>query len=47
MDFIERIFGWAPDHGDGSFELILFLLPITLIIGLTFWRLRGNPRNQR
>jgi hypothetical protein len=28
MDFIERIFGFAPDGGDGSFEFLLFALPI-------------------
>ena len=27
MDFIERLFGFSPDGGDGSFELLLFAIP--------------------
>jgi hypothetical protein len=38
MDFIERIFGFSPDGGSGSFELLLFLIPIA---GLAYlWRRR-------
>ena len=36
MDFIERIFGFAPDGGNGMFELLLFVIPIAGIIVL--WR---------
>ena len=28
MDFIEKIFGVSPDGGSGSFELLLFLVPL-------------------
>ena len=28
MDFIERIFGLAPDNGSGSLEFLLFVLPL-------------------
>ena len=28
MDFIERIFGIAPDGGSGSLELLLFVVPV-------------------
>jgi hypothetical protein len=28
MDFIERIFGVTPDGGNGSFELLLFAIPL-------------------
>jgi hypothetical protein len=28
MDFVERIFGIAPDGGSGSFEFLLLLIPI-------------------
>ncbi len=28
MDFIERLFGFAPDGGNGLFELLLFAIPI-------------------
>ena len=30
MDFIERIFGIAPDGGSGILEISLFLIPILL-----------------
>ena len=39
MDFIERIFGWSPDGGDGSFEFLLFALPIAGLCYLA-WRRR-------
>lgn len=40
MDFIERIFGWSPDGGNGSFEVLLFLIPI---IGLLIlWKRRAR-----
>jgi hypothetical protein len=32
MDFLERLFGFAPDNGDGTFELLLFAIPIAAII---------------
>jgi len=34
MDFIERIFGFSPDGGSGSFEFLLFALPIAGVIYL-------------
>jgi hypothetical protein len=34
MDFIERWFGFAPDHGDGSLEAIILLALVTLVTGL-------------
>jgi len=30
MDFIEKIFGIAPDGGSGILEATLFLIPIVL-----------------
>jgi len=39
MDFIERIFGFSPDGGDGSFEFLLFALPIAGICYVA-WRRR-------
>jgi hypothetical protein len=35
MDFIERYFGFSPDHGDGTLEGILLLALVTLITGLS------------
>jgi len=38
MDFIEQIFGFSPDGGSGSFEFLLFAIPV---VGLyLFHRLR-------
>jgi len=44
MDFIERIFGIAPDGGSGSLEFLLFAIPIA---GLTYLLLRRRLRGQR
>ena len=44
MDFIERIFGIAPDGGSGSLELLLFVLPMAGIIYLV---LRRRQRAKR
>jgi hypothetical protein len=38
MDFIERIFGISPDGGDGSFELLLLLIPMVAIVAVAHWR---------
>ncbi len=40
MDFIERIFGIAPDGGSGLLELLLFLIPIVGLVLLREWRRR-------
>jgi hypothetical protein len=42
MDFLETIFGFSPDGGNGMFEMMLFLIPI---LGLLFlaWQ-RGRKR---
>ena len=42
MDFIERIFGIAPDGGDGSLEFFLFALPIAGLCWLVVRRRRRN-----
>jgi hypothetical protein len=51
MDFLETLFGIAPDGGDGSFELLLFVVPIAGVLLLRRrpilrWlrRLRGSDR---
>ena len=28
MDWIETLFGWDPDHGNGLFELALLATPV-------------------
>lgn len=38
MDFIERIFGINPDSGSGSFEFLLFALPIAILASVYLYR---------
>ena len=40
MDFIEKIFGIAPDGGSGSLETGLILIPVMVIAAILFMRLR-------
>jgi len=40
MDFIERIFGIAPDGGSGALEILLFIIPVVGIVALWQWRKR-------
>ena len=40
MDFIERIFGIAPDHGDGSLELLWIAALLLVVAVVIAWRLR-------
>jgi len=42
MDFLERLFGFAPDGGNGLFELLLFLIPLAGILLLRAWRNRRH-----
>jgi len=45
MDFIEKIFGFAPDGGSGAFEVLLFLIPV---VGLyLLYRRRTSARKQK
>jgi len=45
MDFIERIFGIAPDGGSGTLELLLFAVPVAGLFYLAWrrWTKRHNP----
>jgi hypothetical protein len=43
MDFIERIFGIAPDGGSGTVEVLLFLIPIAGILYLVARRRDRRP----
>ena len=37
MDFVERLFGWAPDGGDGTFELMIIVgAVVVVVLGLLF-----------
>ena len=45
MDFIEKIFGFAPDGGSGAFEVLLFLIPV---VGLyLLYKRRTNARKPK
>jgi hypothetical protein len=44
MDFIERIFGISVDGGSGSFEALLFLVPIVGLYVLHWMRARKGKR---
>jgi len=45
MDFIERLFGFAPDGGNGMLELALIVAP--LLAGVVLWLRRQRVRNTR
>jgi hypothetical protein len=36
MDWIEKIFGWNPDNGDGSFEAIIVAVCCFVVLALIF-----------
>ena len=44
MDFIERLFGFAPDGGNGMFELLLFAIPIAGILILAARRRKRSAK---
>lgn len=46
MDFIERLFGIAPDGGNGALEFLLFALPIAGIVYLAYVRRRRRQRSR-
>jgi hypothetical protein len=47
MDFIEKIFGIAPDGGSGALELLLFAIPIAGIAFLLAKRKPWQARDKR
>jgi hypothetical protein len=44
MDFVERIFGFSPDGGSGSFELMLLLVPVIAIFAIVLYRRSKRSR---
>lgn len=44
MDFIEKIFGLSPDGGSGSFEFLLFTVPVVGILVIRAWRKRSRRK---
>jgi hypothetical protein len=45
MDFIERLFGFAPDGGNGMVEFALIVAP--LLAGGLLWLRRQRVRSRR
>lgn len=46
MDFVERIFGFSPDNGSGSFEAAI-ILAATAVIAAAIWTWRRRDRRAR
>jgi hypothetical protein len=44
MDFIERLFGLAPDNGDGSTEILWLAVTAIVIVGFFDVRQRRKAR---
>jgi hypothetical protein len=40
VDFIERLFGFAPDNGDGSIEILWLVVLALLIATITYFRVQ-------
>lgn len=38
MDWIERWFGFAPDNGDGTLELVITAIGFGLIVVAVIWK---------
>ncbi|HWT99996.1 MAG TPA: hypothetical protein VN229_20335 [Terriglobales bacterium] len=38
MDWIERWFGFAPDNGDGTLELVIMATGLGLIVIAVIWK---------
>jgi hypothetical protein len=45
MDFIERIFGGAPDGGTGTLEISILLVPVFTVVLLAFFWCRRAWRS--
>ena len=39
MDWIERWFGFAPDNGDGSLELLIAVVVAAAVVIVVLWRI--------
>ena len=44
MDFFEKVFGFSPDHGDRSFE-VLFLVALVAMISVLALRFFHHLRD--
>ena len=46
MNFIERYFGFSPDHGDGSVEAIILIALVTMITGISLSYFRKHDARE-
>ena len=46
MDLLERLFGFAPDGGNGTAELMLFVIVMALVVFVVQRRRQASPRRQ-
>ena len=46
VDFIERLFGFAPDNGDGSIEILWLVVLALLIVTITYFRVQKRRARQ-
>ena len=46
VDFIERLFGFAPDNGDGSTEILWLVVLALLIATITYFRVQKRKARQ-
>ena len=46
MDFIERLFGFAPDNGDGSTEILWLVVLAIVIATVTYFRVQKRRAQQ-
>jgi hypothetical protein len=47
MDFIERLFGFSPDAGNGSVELLCFAALTIVVYAIGLWRQRRSVATRR
>jgi hypothetical protein len=40
MDFIERLFGFSPDNGDGSTEIIWLVAVALVVATIVYFRMK-------
>ena len=40
MDFIERLFGFSPDNGDGSTEILWLVVLAVVIAAFVYFRIQ-------
>ena len=46
VDFIERLFGFAPDNGDGSIEILWLVVLALLIVTIAYFRVQKRKSRQ-